>query len=367
MKLADVVADRDNNFNLIRLVAAWAVLFSHSFVLATGSDASEPLRASLGKPWSSMAVDVFFITSGFLVTASLFARGSALEFVWARVLRIYPALLIMVALAVFVLGLHFSSLPVEQFLGSDQTRTFVFKNTTLVTGVAFNLPGVFEALPYARAVNGSLWTMPIEIRMYGVLVGLWIVLAVLGRRRRQVFSVALVALAVGGLAVHFWTHYQTHTSSSVYRWFYMFFTGAAYFVLREWIWLSGRVFWLMLSAIVLSALDREIFFAVYSLCLAYVLFWLAYSPGGTVRGYNRLGDYSYGVYIYAFPVQQTIVALVPGISVAQLVIAGTLATLVLASLSWYLIESRALRWKGSAVRVTRSLLAQGRATRTSLP
>ena len=367
MRLADVVADRDNNFNLIRMVAAWAVLLSHSFVLATGSDAAEPLRDSLGKPWSSMAVDVFFITSGFLVTASLHARGSALEFVWARILRIYPGLLVMVGLVVLGLGLCFTSLPAGQFLVSDQTRMFVLKNTTLISGVAFNLPGVFEALPYPRAINGSLWTMPAEIRMYAVLFGLWVVLAMLGRHRRQAFSVALIVLALGCLIVHFWTHYQTHTTSSFYRWSCMFFTGAAYFALRARIVLTGRLFWPALAAIALSALHREVFFAVYSLLLPYLLFWLAYCPGGAVRSYNRLGDYSYGVYIYAFPVQQTTVALFPGISVVQLLIAGTLVTLLLASLSWYLIEARALRLKGNAVRVTRWVLGRGHAMRASLP
>ena len=367
MRLVDVASGRDNNFNLIRMVAAWAVLLSHSFVLATGSDAAEPLRDSLGKTWSAMAVDVFFITSGFLVTASLHARGSALEFVWARILRIYPGLLVMVALVVLGLGLYFTSLPTGQFLASNETRTFVLKNATLIGGVAFTLPGVFDALPYPRAINGSLWTMPTEIRMYAVLLGLWVVLAVLGRRRRAAFSVALVVLALGGLSVHFWTHYQTQTTSSFYRWFYMFFTGAAYFALRARIVLTDRLFWPALAAIVLSALHREVFFAVYSLLLPYVLFWLAYRPGGALRSYNRLGDYSYGVYIYAFPVQQTTVALFPGISALELLMAGTLATLLLASLSWYLIEARALRSKGNAVRVTRRMLGRGRAMRASLP
>src|SRR4051812_37415672 len=99
--LAELVRGRDNNFNVIRLMAAFAVLVTHSFGMTTGS---EPLRSSLGLTWGVIAVNVFFLTSGFLVTSSLLGRNSALDFIWARVLRIYPALWLMLALTVLGLG-----------------------------------------------------------------------------------------------------------------------------------------------------------------------------------------------------------------------------------------------------------------------
>src|SRR5487761_1170379 len=109
VKLSEAARGRDNNFNLLRFLAAFAVLISHSFSLATGVSDAEPLRAAYGLTWGDIAVDVFFVTSGFLVTASLLKRRSATAFVWARVLRIFPALWLMLFLTVFGMGLALTS------------------------------------------------------------------------------------------------------------------------------------------------------------------------------------------------------------------------------------------------------------------
>lgn len=172
MKLSNFTEGKDNNFNLIRIVAALAVLVTHSFALAIGTGDAEPFRNTLGMTMGAIAVDVFFITSGFLVTGSLFTRQSAIEFIWARSLRIFPALLVMLVLTVFVLGVYFTSLPVDSYLRNSMTHRYFLSCATLVAGITYNLPGVFEGNPYKSAVNGSLWTMPYEIKMYLILLGL---------------------------------------------------------------------------------------------------------------------------------------------------------------------------------------------------
>ncbi len=101
MRLSNFTDGRDNNFSLIRIIAAFAVLITHSFALAIGTGEAEPFQKFLGMTMGTIAVDIFFITSGFLVTSSLLTRQSVIEFVWARVLRIYPALLVMLCLTVF--------------------------------------------------------------------------------------------------------------------------------------------------------------------------------------------------------------------------------------------------------------------------
>lgn len=100
---------RDNNYNLIRFLAAVLVLFTHSFALTYGSGNAEPLRYSLGITWGTIAVDVFFVTSGFLIAGSFFKRGNLIAFGWARILRIYPALFVALLFCVFVVGLAFTS------------------------------------------------------------------------------------------------------------------------------------------------------------------------------------------------------------------------------------------------------------------
>ena len=134
MTLSHLSQGRDNNFNLIRIVAALVVLVTHSFAL---------VGESIGMTIGLIAVDVFFIVSGFLVTASLLTRQSTIEFLWARALRIFPALLVMLLLTVFVLGPFFTSLPLSSYFSDRTTYDYLLKCSTLFTGVVYKLPGVF--------------------------------------------------------------------------------------------------------------------------------------------------------------------------------------------------------------------------------
>lgn len=135
MKVAIAAHGRDNNFNLIRLLAALAVMVSHSFALALGGGSFEPFRSSLGMSPGMIAVDVFFATSGFLVTASLLSRRNPIEFIRARGLRIFPGLLVVLALTVFVLGPVFTSLPLSTYFTEWETYRYLVKCLTLITGV----------------------------------------------------------------------------------------------------------------------------------------------------------------------------------------------------------------------------------------
>ncbi len=358
MKLSDLAQGRDNNFNLIRIVAAMAVLITHSFAVAAGSSDAEPFRERLGMTMGSIGVDVFFVTSGFLVTASLVARQDVLEFACARILRIFPALVVMLIFTVFGVGTFFTSQPPASYLANHDTYFYLLKCATLITGVAEGLPGVFEGNPYKNTVNGSLWTMPYEIRMYLILAIMWVVLRVAKKGSGKIFQLATVAACVVAGAFVIVRHFYFPPEGQFGRLFFMFFTGASFYVLREHIRLSGSCFWLAVMTLTLSVLvNRNAFFVVYQLTIAYVLFYLAYIPSGYVRKYNQLGDYSYGIYIYAFPIQQSVAAMVAGISILSMVLISASVTLLLAALSWHLLERRALTLKALYVGYTRRILA----------
>jgi peptidoglycan/LPS O-acetylase OafA/YrhL len=130
VKLAELARGTDNNFNLLRMGAALAVLITHSFALAIGTGDAEPLRGSLGMTLGSISVDIFFITSGFLVTGSLLTRQNLIEFIWARVLRIFPALIAMLGLTVFGLGCFFTSLPLSSYLADTKTFAAIQEGLT---------------------------------------------------------------------------------------------------------------------------------------------------------------------------------------------------------------------------------------------
>lgn len=357
MKISDFTCGRDNNFNLIRIIAAYAVLVSHSFPLATGG--AEPFRDTLGMTPGSIAVDIFFVTSGFLVTASLLTRQSTIEFVWARVLRVFPALLVMLLLTVFVLGPLFTTLPWSSYFTDPKIYKYFLKSLTLITGIEFNLPGVFENNPYKSAVNGSLWTMPSEVRLYAILVVIWVLLSAIPRFRSTAFGFTIILGAIFAGVLVVCGHFGLIESNP--RLPFMFFTGSAFFVLKERVVLSQIAFSILAVALLLASANSAIFFIVYTAALAYMLFFVAYIPSGIIRKYNKLGDYSYGVYIYAFPVQQSTAALLPGISVLYMVTLSTVFTLVLSVISWHFIEKHALKLRGHFVNRSRRLLSFGAA------
>jgi peptidoglycan/LPS O-acetylase OafA/YrhL len=132
-----------------------------------------------------------------------------------------------------------------------------------------------------------------------------------------------------------------------------FFQGAAYYALRQRVALSTRVFGALLALLLLASCQRAAFHTLYPLVIAYLILYLAYVPSGFFCAYNGLGDYSYGVYIYAFPIQQALIALVPTISVLQLMAASGALTLALACVSWHMLEKRALGFKEQVVRMSR--------------
>ncbi|HPF12692.1 MAG: acyltransferase [Planctomycetes bacterium] len=345
--LANHTDSRDNNFNLLRFLAAGMVLVGHSFPLSGVAD--EPLFGGLSLGY--VAVDVFFVTSGLLVTRSLLVRGNPLAFAWARFVRIYPALWVAVLFCALPLGLSFSSLGFGAYLGDGQVGRFVLHNGTLVFGkLQYTLPGVFTHNPYPEAVNGSLWTLPWEIRMYAVLGAMGALAALLPRawRLRAVQS-GVVALAVLGTVAavgHQWSGWWQHSPQSRgLRLLAMFFVGGSFYVLRGRVVLSHGFFLLGVVSLVLLQGQSRPFFLAYMLLVGYLVLYLGYVPGGFLRSFNRLGDVSYGLYIYAFPVQQGLAALQPGLGPGSMVIQAGLVTLVLAIASWRWIEKPALRSK----------------------
>ena len=348
MQLSSFTPGKNNNFNLIRIIAALAVLVGHSFALLRQP---EPFSQLLGMSLGSMAVDIFFIASGFLVAGSLLIKQSMSEYVLARILRIYPALLTMLLVTVFLLGAFFTSFSLASYYADSQIYLYLIKCLTLISGVRYYLPGVFDSNPFKGAVNGSLWTLVYEVKMYIYLAMLWLTSSLVKHHRVKFFEYLIVLCTALAIALVFVHHFYIKDESNAVRLFFMFFSGASYWILKERVKLLGPLFGGVSVALLVSPFfNQQVFFVLYQLGIAYLLFYLAYIPAGTIRKYNAAGDYSYGVYIYAFPVQQSVVALFPDMSVLQMMLLSALITLILAILSWHLIERRALRLKEFLIR-----------------
>jgi peptidoglycan/LPS O-acetylase OafA/YrhL len=340
-------ASRDNNFNLLRMIAASAVLISHAYPISLGMRAVEPLSDILSMSLGWLAVVTFFAISGFFISQSFETRSSFLEFSLARILRIYPGLLAVLLLTVLVIGPAFTTLPERAYLSQAHTISYVPHNLSL-KWLQYDLPDVFTANPYPRAINGSLWTLFYEVVCYGmvVLVGL------LGVTRR-----ALTFLMFGAayLLVHFGSYWlaplrnftvEHGAFESLNQLSYPFVLGMAVYHFRRLILPRLALLSLACTAALALLYWRGLFFRdAFILFWTVLIFYLGYLPLRPLKLYNRLGDYSYGMYIYAFPFEQIGAALWTSISPLQLILFSFPATLAFAIMSWHLIERRALSYR----------------------
>lgn len=331
---------RDNNFNLLRIVAATLVLFTHSFGM-TGNGSSELLASAFGMSFGSWAVDIFFVASGFLIAKSWDRTKSVRSFVTARIARIYPGLWVCVVVCVVGIGPAFTTLPLLEYSMHLETIKFVVENSTLIlNGVWTSLPGTFVG--QSVGVVYPLWTMPYEIKMYLVLLGLgwsgWLY-------RRNVVPVIIIA----AFSVYAWYMFEHIAESRIKefgRFFFFFFSGSYCYLRRDRIPLRAEIALGGLLLIGLSMLFSQIVYRnlVLSLATPYLVMAFAFLPSGPIRRYNHLGDYSFGLYIYGAPVQNVVLAMGGGESgVFQFFALSLAIALAVAALSWHLVEVKAMR------------------------
>ena len=340
---ADVTEGRDNNLNLLRMVAASSVLFSHSYAL-TGHMLDEPVAVATaqGTDAATIGVVVFFAISGFLIAQSLARTSSLIAYAVSRALRIVPGLMVAKLFCVLVIGWYATSLTSGAYWTHADTWRFLLACPYF--DVRDRLPGVFEHNPYPLAVDGSLWTIPIETWCYAAAAVLAFVSLL---RRRAAFTVfvliATIPYALFPRTINAWLPGGGYGTIPVLLFTFMFATGL--FVCRHRVPVS-----LPLAAAVLVTLliaDIRSFGAVYYAGIAYVALVLAYHPRLRWRAYLRVGDYSYGTYVFAFPIQQFIIWRF-GITEPPLLFAlAFIMTIALAIVSWHAVEKPALRQKSS--------------------
>ena len=314
-------------------MAAWLVLFSHQHALIGLPEPGIGLH-SLG----GLGVIIFFTISGFLVAQSWERDPSLGRFLVKRALRIWPGLIAVTALCAFVLGPALSTLPLRDYFADADTWKFF---RTLRMSVRYELPGVFADLPLPNVVNGSLWTLPIEVRWYLVLA-LAGVLCVL--RRAWLLAGSVTAFGLYVFLGHNLQHNPDRDFDLEFGLFFCF--GVCLHRFRAH-WVSQRLGWVC-GALAVAALSVAAGQPYLGLLIAVpiliLVVGLAATPG--LRAAGQFGDPSYGAYLYAFPVQQSLLAL--GATDWPLWFAttvGTVVTLALAKASWHLVESPALRLK----------------------
>ena len=333
----------DNNFNLIRLLCAWGVLFAHSYVLILNKPPlTDPFQSYFGVGMGTFFVTVFFSISGFLIFRSLDRSQNLKKYGLSRCKRIIPALLVVVLLTVFVLGPTTTEMSLSQYFSSVDTWRYLLNINILNPHTQFNLPGVFLNNHHPHSVNGSLWTLPIETWMY-VLTALMYIVNLLLKRHAPQYKTILWTIGFVSIAVYACFKAESYLNTQQFEKYSILFFACT-FTISSLFYHFRRHIGVSWTIAILLVLCTPIFknswwYPLYfSLTITYVVLVLAFLPAGFIRAFNQFGDYSYGLYIYAFPVQQVLVLLHPNINFSTMLICSTFFSLVLAALSWHLVE-----------------------------
>lgn len=335
---------RDNNFDILRFLAASLVLFSHCYPL-TGHEAAEPITALTGiDSGGGLAVAIFFVISGYLITGSCKNSNGIADYAIKRVLRLFPGLVVCVALTVLVLGAFLTTLHIWAYLHHPLTRAYL---SNIMLFIRYTLPGVFESNAYPGAVNGSLWTLPVEALMYVIVLALGIVRA-LNTRVMVIFVGAcwlfyFRGVPAFGLQSAVW-HNNFPVAESA-KLACLFFGGALLYL--HGLSKLNRFDLAMLAVFAIVAVrGTDAQHTAYIMLAPLIVITLALASLGRVARFGKHGDISYGIYIYAFPVQQTLVHFL-GNDISPLVLfcASLPVTYLLSALSWRFVEKPALGLK----------------------
>lgn len=344
LKPVKIRPGHDNFFTPLRFIFAYMVLIGHAFVVKSGASEAEP-HLFFGLTASYTAVNLFFIASGFLVTGSILYRKRVSSFVSARILRIFPALIVHVFLLIFVFGPLVTDLPIREYLLHKDTLKQPFLVLSFVD-TSMHLPGILSHNAEHQA-SASLWTLRYELLAYlGTLITYCLGLL---KYRWMVFA-QFIVLALGySLSKTFGLYDDLlPTFQSILRFGMCYGLGAVIYVYKDKLQfhLLGVLTVVAISFVLFRALpEYKLDETVLTIALGYVLFYLAYVNIPMLNGLKKLGDLSYGIYIYHWAVLQGLLYFWIDIKVWQLVVFATPITWVLAYLSWHVVEKPALSMK----------------------
>jgi peptidoglycan/LPS O-acetylase OafA/YrhL len=336
-----------NNFDFLRIVFAIFVIITHAY----------PLSGSVSEDWVSqisnhqmsfsyIGVAGFFAISGYLVTQSLERSKTIKEYFLKRILRIYPAL-IGVLLLTLLSGAFLYSGNFSSYLKNSSVWTYVPFNLSLFN-LQYSISGIFENNPFKYVINGSLCTLPYEMLLYILLS----VLFYFRNNRQRILIVAFAFTSIIVLKIFFHTDITNHrypfyfVRSMDYSGF--FCIGALLALLRvEQIKYKNMLLGVVLL-VWIAALLLQYYVWIQHVVLPLAVILLGNYATSIIKNIkSKIGDFSYGIYIYAFPVQQTLEHFFR-LTSTQLMIFGTICTLPFAFISWHIIEKKALALKYSS-------------------
>lgn len=355
---------RSTGFDYLRVGLALSVVGWHGLVTSYGTDLQSRVWAS---PWRSLVgiiLPMFFALSGFLVAGSL-QRNTLPTFLGLRVLRIVPALAVEIGLSALLLGPLLTRLPLAEYF-ADARFSAYFLN---VTGdIHYFLPGVFDANPFPSYVNAQLWTVPFELECY-VLLAIAGIMGIYRRPGLLLFATIVLHCIWGGqtmLIGHGEGGLGSTVPGNVLA--LSFLAGVNFYLLRDRIPADWR---LCVGAAALTGIALQVPFGDYLIPFPVAYLTVCLGLLNPKRRFLlRWGDYSYGIFLYGFPIQQFVAGLGPEFHnwPTNLALAVPL-TIAFAALSWTAVERPALSlrryvaWLDALSRLTERLVAPMKGSR----
>ncbi len=333
---------RDNNFKLLRFLTALSVAATHCLWVVYGTSPALEWPIGILVQISHCGICIFFGLSGYLITASLMERPKLFSYALSRVIRLCPLLFVSALFMAFVAGPLVSTVSFHQYYGD--WRLWAYVPLTTFAYPDMTLPGVFTSAPAASEVNISIWTLRYEMIAY-LLMGIAAGLGLLHSRHLWVWiGFTLVGYCVLSFASDLRSEIDFLTHGA--RFGFAFLMGLTLFAYRHKLPLNiwGVVFVIAMAAFTNDTAYMEPF---RILALTYSAVWFGVRPDGVIRLFNKLGDYSYGIFVFHWPIAQIVLQNNPGIDYPSLLLFVLPLSLAFAVISWHAIEAPLLREKGA--------------------
>lgn len=335
--------NRRNNFDFLRLFFSTLVIYSHSYPLSSNRKDLLEVLTNDQTSFGFLSVNVFFAMSGYLILNSLKYSMTPYSYLWKRVLRLFPGLFCMLIFTLIVV-LFINQSP--NIFSQKDFYTYLPNNMTLYR-VQQTISGVFDKNVYPQVMNGSLWTLRYEFTMY-----LYVLLLFPIRKKNKILlTILLVFFVLTYYAIIFNSSFLSIyfgkirlSSIEFYRLSNSFVAGCvlSMFKIEK---INNIYTRLGLFIMVLLAFYFRVYSSLQYLILPLLTLLIAISYSKVLEYIpKRIGDISYGVYIYAFFIQQTLMHFYT-FNVYSLMACSLAITYVLSYLSWHFVEKKFLRYK----------------------
>lgn len=337
---------RPTGFDYLRIILAILVVLSHTINVSYGPDFTRAVWSGPFRPFIAFILPMFFALSGFLVAGSLERCDSLISFIGLRVMRIVPALFVEVVLSAFLLGPLFTTATIAEYFSSPLFHAY-FLN--ILGFVHMELPGVFATNPWPTNVNQQLWTLPWELKCYALLAATWVIGFVRPKSILLWFIFIMHALL---LAVFIWTGLIHKSTSAVSGWLLVlsFLVGVALYIFRKTVPFN-RIFFVASLVAMVVCLSIPYGDFLTALPASYATVYLGLQNPKRI-GLVSNGDYSYGVFLYGFPIQQAIAAFGPPTWHWYVSIFLALPlTAILAYFSWWQVEKPVLKLRPQLIKL----------------